>query len=261
VLCLHGFPDIPRTWAPLTEALADAGHRVVSPWLPGYAPSSLEGPFDAPTVTRSVLALIDELSPDEPIRIVGQDWGAVVATLALALRPERFRAAATLAVPHVLTLEANMERYPAQLRRSAYAGLFQLPVLSDRIVRFGGYRFIRRLWKTWSPGFDPGDAYFDELELCLRSSMPAPLEYYRALRSLKAIREVRAAVTGGPIQVPTMYLHGERDGCVGVEMVEGQAAHFSAMFETVKLADAGHFLHLERPAEVNAAILRWFEQH
>jgi pimeloyl-ACP methyl ester carboxylesterase len=33
------------------------------------------------------------------------------------------------------------------------------------------------------------------------------------------------------------------------------------MFEVVKLADAGHFLHLERPAEVNAAILRWFEAH
>ena len=58
-----------------------------------------------------------------------------------------------------------------------------------------------------------------------------------------------------------MYLHGERDGCVGVEMAEGQEEHFSAMFETVKLAEAGPFLHLERPAEVNAAIIRWFEQH
>ena len=43
VLCLHGFPDIPRTWAPLTQRLTGAGYRVVCPWLPGYAPSSLRG--------------------------------------------------------------------------------------------------------------------------------------------------------------------------------------------------------------------------
>lgn len=261
VLCLHGFPDIPRTWASLTAALVGSGNRVVSPWLPGYAPSSLVGPFDAPAVTRSILELIDELSPDEPVRLVGHDWGAVIANIALAQRPERFRAAATLAVPHILTLEANIERHPAQLRRSAYVALFQLPGISDRIVKLGGFRFIRHLWKSWSPGLHPGDEYFDELELCLRASMPAPLKYYRALRSPRTIREVRAIVSAGPILVPTMYLHGERDGCVGVEMIEGQEKHFSAMFEMVKLSDAGHSLHLERPAEVNGAILGWFGQH
>ncbi|MFW2388494.1 MAG: alpha/beta fold hydrolase [Polyangiales bacterium] len=261
VLCLHGFPDIPRTWSSLTARLEGAGYRVVSPWLPGYSPSSLEGPFDAPAVTRAILDLLDELSPEEPIRIVGHDWGSVIAQLAIAERPERFRAAATLAVPHLLAFEANIERYPAQLLRSAYMGLFQLPGISDRLVALGGFRFIRRLWRIWSPGFHPGDDYFDELELCLRSSMPAPLRYYRALRSPKIIREVRATVSAGPIPVPMLYLHGERDGCVGVELTEGQERHYGAMFETVKLSDAGHFLHLERPAEVDGAILRWFGGH
>jgi len=261
VLCLHGFPDIPRTWAPLTECLGDAGYRVVSPGLPGYAPSSLEGPFDISTLTRTVLALVDELSPSEPIRVVGHDWGSVLTQCALALRPDRFRAAATLAVPHLLAFEANIERYPAQLRRSAYMGLFQLPMLSDRIVRLRNFRLIERLWKAWSPGYEPGPDYFEELKVCLRSSMPAPLRYYRAMLSPKVIREVRQLVGAGPIVVPTIYLHGERDGCIAPEMADGQEKHFSAMFEMMKLEDAGHFLHLEQPAEVNAAILRWFEGH
>jgi pimeloyl-ACP methyl ester carboxylesterase len=261
VVCLHGFPDIPRTWAPLTEHLCGAGYRVVRPWLPGYAPSSLEGPFDGPTLARTILAFVDELSPSEPVRIVGHDWGSVITQFALAQRPERFRAAATLAIPHVLAFATNVERYPRQLQRSAYMGFFQLPILSDRVLKLRNYRFIERLWQAWSPGFDPGPDYFEEIKLCLRASMLAPLKYYRAMASLKAVREMRATFAAGPIVVPTMYLHGERDGCVGPEIAEDQEEHFSALFEMVKLADAGHFLQLERPAEVNEAISRWFAAH
>jgi pimeloyl-ACP methyl ester carboxylesterase len=166
-----------------------------------------------------------------------------------------------LAVPHLLAIEANLLRHPRQLRRSAYVGLFQVPVVSERVVKLLDFRAIERLWETWSPGFDPGSEHFEELKLCLRSSMPAPLQYYRALRSPTAIREIRALLGAGPIEVPTLYLHGERDGCIDPEMADGQERYFSALFETVKLADAGHFLHLERAAEVNAAIARWFEEH
>jgi pimeloyl-ACP methyl ester carboxylesterase len=140
-------------------------------------------------------------------------------------------------------------------------GFFQVPIVSDRVVKARDFRFIERLWERWSPGFDPGTEYFEELKLCLRSSMPAPLKYYRAAASLKVMREMRATIAAGPIVVPTMCLHGERDGCIVAGMADDQEEHFSALFEMVKLADAGHFLHLERPAEVNAAILRWFEAH
>lgn len=261
VVCLHGFPDIPRTWAPLTKSLCEAGYRVASPWLPGYAPSSLDGPFDFPTLSQTILSLIDELSPSEPVRVVGHDWGSILAQCAAALRPERIRAAATLAVPHILAFEANIERYPGQLRKIAYMGLFQLPLLSDRIVKLRNFRFIERLWEAWSPGYRPDEDYLEELKTCLHASMPAPLKYYRAMRSPKVIREARRIFSGGPIVVPMLYLHGERDGCIGPEMAEGQEKHFSAMFEMVKLADAGHFLHLERPVEVNAAIVSWFDGH
>jgi len=235
------------------------GYRVASPWLPGYAPSSVRGPFDIPTLCTKVLRFVDELSPTKPIRIVGHDWGAVITQCALASEPARFVSAAILAVPHLLSFEANLPTNPRQLRRSAYMALFQVPVVSDRMVSRHDFRFIERLWSSWSPGFDPGPDYFEELRQCLRSSMPAPLEYYRALTSPKVIRQVRQILGAGPIVVPTLYLHGERDGCIGPEMANGQEAHFSALFEAHTLIDAGHFLHLEQPQEVNQAVQGWFE--
>ena len=261
VVCLHGFPDIPRTWAPLTEALRDASYHVVSPWLPGYAPSTFQGPFDAPALSRAVLSLVDEISPNAPVRIVGHDWGAVIGQCLIAQWPERFRAAALMAVPHMLAVEENVREYPSQLGRSAYMGLFQLPLLSDALVSFRDFAFVERLWRKWSPGFETEQGYLDELKLCLRSSMPAPLEYYRTLRSPRVIREVRGMLTKGPIVVPTIYLHGENDGCIAPEMTIGQEAYFSALFEQVMLADAGHFLHLERPDVVSEAIVQWFSAH
>jgi len=261
VLCLHGFPDIPRTWSKLTPDLLEAGYRVVSPWLPGYSPSSLAGPFDLRSVTETILRLVDELSPSDPVRVIGHDWGAIITQYAALLRPDRLRAAVLMAIPHLLAVGSNLERYPRQFSRSAYLGFFRLPRVPERFLRFGNYRYIERLWRAWSPGFDPGPDYFDELKLCLRSSMPAPLSYYRALFALKTLTEIRTLFSAGPIVVPTLYLHGERDGCMGPEMAEGQEQYFSALFESMKLAEAGHFLHLERPTEVNAAILDWLEAH
>lgn len=261
VICLHGFPNIPRTWRLLTEDLRDGGYHIVSPWMPGYAPSSLDGPFDALSVARMILELIDELSPSQPVRIVGHDWGSVVAQCAIIQWPDRFRAAALLGVPHILAVEENVQEYPRQLGRSVYMGLFQLPVLSDRLVKLRDFAYIERLWRKWSPGFEPGEDYFDELKLCLRSSMPAPLKYYRSLRSPRVVTEMRKLLKSGPIVVPTIYLHGENDACIAPEIARGQEAHFTALFEQVILADAGHFVHLERPEEVNEAIVGWFGAH
>ena len=261
VICLHGFPDTPRTWRPLTETLVDSGFRVVAPWLPGYAPSSLEGALDLAAVSRRILTLIEELSPDAPVRIVGHDWGACIVNVASALRPERFRAASVLAVPHLLTIESAMLDEPRHVPRSSYVMFFWLPFVAEWAIRARDYALLEWLWRAWSPGFDPGDDYFAEVKSCLHRSLPAPLSYYRGLHSPGRILELRSLLKSGPIAVPTLYLHGEHDGCLNIDVIEGQERHYTALFETVRLAEAGHFLHLERPSEVNQSIRAWFEAH
>lgn len=261
VLCVHGFPDTPSTWTPLSGPLVDAGYRVVAPWLPGYAPSSSGSALDPMSVADRLLALIDELSPDDPVHLVGHDWGAICAYLMLYKQPSRFRAAVTLAIPHLRAIEANAPDHPTQLLRSSYIALFQIPVVSERALRLRNFAMVDKLWQIWSPGFKPDAAHMAEVKACLSESLPAPLAYYRALRSPKVVRAIRALLTDDPMTVPTRYLHGERDGCMAPALGRGQEQYYGSMFDSVHVAEAGHFLHLERPDVVTPAIVDWVRSH
>lgn len=258
VLCLHGFPDVPRTWEPMSDRLVRAGYRVVAPWMRGYAPSTLEGPFDLESLATDVVALADELSADEPVYLLGHDWGAAVAYAALATAPARFRAAATFAVPHPIAVEKNLVRQPAQFKLSSYMGVFQVPKLSERLVARNDFAYVERLWRAWSPGFEPSVAHLAEVKGCLRASLPAPLAYYRALRSFTTLRSLHRLFLREPISVPTLYVHGQDDGCIRPELSNGQQAFFTGPYERILVPNAGHFAHLEQAESVGEATLGWF---
>ena len=177
-LVLHGFPDHPPTAAPFLAELGRRGRRVVAPWLRGYAPSPTAGPFDFAALTSDVLALIDRWSPGRAVELVGHDWGALITYDACVTAPERIERAVTLAVPHPLTFLSRPR--PAQLRRSWYMGLFQLPG-SGWLATARDLALIDHFWRRWSPGLSLDPALQAELHEHLRASMPAPLKYYRAM--------------------------------------------------------------------------------
>jgi pimeloyl-ACP methyl ester carboxylesterase len=236
VVYLHGFPDHPPTARPFLDELVARGHRVIAPWLRGYAPSPLDGPYDLDTLAHDVLALIDRSSPDEPVALVGHDWGAAITYHCCALAPHRIHRAVTLALPHPRVFLRAL-RTRAQLRRSWYMALFQLPG-AGAIARARHLALIDHLWRTWSPGFTLDAARRDALHACLAASLPAPLGYYRAI--LRGVRHV-----GAKIHVPILALHGADDGCVLPPR------------SSVVLPGVGHFLHLEQPEAIAARVVDW----
>ncbi|MGE0322597.1 MAG: alpha/beta fold hydrolase [Polyangiaceae bacterium] len=257
VICLHGFPDIPRGWIPLLKELSEAGFAGYAPWLRGYAPSTVSGPYALERLADDVLELADRLSPGRPVSLIGHDWGAVITYAAISQAPERFRRAVTLAVPHPLAFLRGLG--VRQLRRSWYMLFFQTRMLPERIVPRNEFRFIDRLWEAWSPTYEAPNDYLAELKSCLSRSYPAPIQYYRSLP--KALLDLRQR--GGQlsqIQVPLLYLHGVQDGCVGWELMQGQERFFSAEHQSELLGGVGHFLQLENPRAVNTRILDWLRR-
>ncbi len=89
-------------------------------------------------------------------------------------------------------------------------------------------------------------------------ALTAAISYYRAAFSPThrdpAHEHLRARL-GGPIAVPTLALCGANDLRAGP--MSRQAEHFTGDYVYREIAGAGHFLHRESPAEVNALILDW----
>jgi pimeloyl-ACP methyl ester carboxylesterase len=258
-LLFHGFPDIPRTFEAQLAALGAAGYHAVAPWMRGYAPSTLQPPFTAGHIADDMVALAEALGGGKPVELIGHDWGAGHGYQAVARAPQLFRHFVAMAVPHSTASFENMSRSRAQLRRSWYVFFFQLRGFADRRVMKDDFALIDRLWHDWSPGYRAPPEHMAELKRTLKESMPAPLQYYRAAIGLSTGRQMRA-FGETPISVPTLHLHGAQDGCLGLELGKGQERYFSGRFSSESIPGAGHFLHLERPDEVNTRILAWLKQ-
>jgi pimeloyl-ACP methyl ester carboxylesterase len=262
-LCLHGFPDTAWTWRHLLPELATAGFRAVAPWLRGYAPSQVpeEGHYDVGTLALDANALHEAFGGDDEAVLVGHDWGALIGYSATqAADQARWRRLAALAVPPPAAVAGAFFSYD-QLRRSWYMFFFQHP-LSDAAVGQGGLEFVERLWADWSPGYDATqDLSHVKESLGDSANLAAALGYYRATLGNIGVNTDPAAaalqaVATGPVGLPTLYLHGRTDGCMGAELAEAAGSFLSHADSRVELVDdAGHFLHLERPTEVNRLII------
>lgn len=263
VLCLHGFPDHRWSWRAQLPVLAGAGYRAVAPQLRGYEPQSLpaDGNYYLEALAEDVLRWMDELGAEQA-HLVGHDWGAAIGYTVAALAPERLRSLTTLAVPHFRRMPAGLARIPVQLRNSWYMGFFQLRGVADRKVAADDFAFLERLWRDWSPGWQYPAESMAELKDTFRQPgvLQGALGYYRAAFDVFSRPGRRSfALLGAPVRVPTMALTGALDGCMDSRLWDEvmRAVDFAAGLKVARVAGAGHFLHQEKPAEVNALLLDW----
>ena len=263
VLCLHGFPDNAGSFRHQLPVLAEAGYRAVSLTLRGYEPRSIptDGDYTIETIATDILAVIDSLNTG-PVHLIGHDWGAAAAYVAAAAAPERFRSLTVMAVPHAGRFARDGLRIPRQLRLSWYMGFFNIPWLSDWIVSRRDYRFIRWLWRDWSPSWQPEPGVLEGVISTL--SQPgvrsAALGYYRAALSIKALL-VSVEEAHYSVPVPTLALSGERDGCIASDVFEELMLEqdFPKGLTFSRIPQAGHFLHQEQPGRVNRKIVDWLK--
>lgn len=266
VLCLHGFPDHARSFRHQLPALAAAGFRAVAPFMRGYAPTeqAADGRYQSAVLAQDIVALISALGYSAA-HVFGHDWGAVAAYGAAILAPDKVTKLITAAVPHgPAVINAFMSNYDQQ-RRSWYMFFFQHP-LADVAVAHDDFRFIERLWQDWSPGWQYPASEMEALKATFRAPgvLQAALGYYRATLNPAnqdaALGELQAQIGMSPVAVPTLYFHGARDGCIGADLAEDMEALFPHGLRKVVIPDAGHFVHAERPDEVNRILLEFLRR-
>ena len=264
-LCLHGYPDSAWTWRHLLPELAAAGYRAVAPFNRGYAPTSLapDGRYHAGMLGLDANALHAALGAGADAVLIGHDWGAMGAYAAASLDPDRWGRVVAAAVPVGPVNMAGFLNYD-QLRMSWYI-FFQLTSLADMVVPADDHEFIRRLWANWSPGFDGGE-FVDQFVACMPTPahLHAALEYYRQTVHADSSDDRIAAAQGAAYEIPPrplLYLHGSDDGCMDPVLAATTGEHLTVPGSRSVMVDGGgHFLHLERPAQVNAEILAFLAE-
>jgi pimeloyl-ACP methyl ester carboxylesterase len=258
-LCAHGFPDTAWTWRHLLPALADSGFHAVAPFLRGYAPSGLapDGAYQTGALAADLCSLTETLAGGAKAVFIGHDWGAFAGYGATGYKPDHFSKLVTMAVPPVPAAASTFFSYD-QIKRSFYVFFFQTP-LAEFVVAQDNYSFIDKLWRDWSPGYE---ATWDVARVKEAIGEPdrlsAAINYYRAMFNDETHRsEYQAAqqAAGGAPQIATLYLHGADDGCMKVRSIDEVATFLPEGSAAVMIEGAGHFLHLEKPEEVNERVL------
>ena len=103
VLCVHGWPELWYSWRHQISYLSQQGFTVAAMDVRGYGGSSKPTEIAAYTLKQlaSDAAAVARALSDEPVVLVGHDWGAPIAWNTALLYPNFVRAVANLSVPYL----------------------------------------------------------------------------------------------------------------------------------------------------------------
>lgn len=293
VLLCHGFPETCYAWRHQIPALARAGFRVLAPDMRGYGGSEIPAAVDEYTVFHLVgdmVALLDTLGEQTAI-IVGNDWGATVAWQAAQMRPDRFRGVVAMSVPMMGRPPMAPTRiFPRTDEDLLYTLYFQEPGVAEAEFGADVRRALRRILFAASGEAGPrkpGDGTPNPFAMVSRKAgllagLPDPqvlpdwlsetdldtyvdafvtsgfeggLNYYR---NLDRNWQLQACLAGTKIDVPALFMVGERDTGLGIpgmrDIIDDMPSLVPQLTETVIVPGSGHWLPQERPDLVSAAI-------
>jgi len=241
VLLLHGFPETARSWNTVQDQLADKGYRTVAVFMRGYAPTSLASDYSVRSLGQDIIALIEAFGEEEAI-VVGHDWGAIAAYEAAFVAPDKVSNLVAISIPHPRGTEPSFEL----LRAAPHFLYYQLPT-AERLIWSDDFSHIRRIFKTWSPGFDMPETEFTDIRKTMEvpGVVRATLGYYHSLfNNAEANAELTAS---DDIEVPTLIIAGDMDGTLPMSGFKEAEPAFTDRYAIEIINGVGHFPQIEVP--------------
>ena len=265
-ILLHGWPYDIHSFVDVAPLLAEAGYRVIVPYLRGYGTTRFlsnetmrNGQPSA--VAVDIIALMDALGIENAI-IAGFDWGARTANIMAALWPERCKAMVSVSGYLIAGPEAGKIALPPKAELQWW---YQFYFATERgRAGYEKYRheFAKLIWQLASPQWHFDDATFDRSASAFDNPdhVAIVVHNYRWRLGLadgeRKYDDLDKRLAASPdIIVPTITLEGDANGAPHPE-ASSYAKKFSGRYEhRIFSGGIGHNLPQEAPAAFAKAVI------
>ena len=260
VFLLHGYQDTGDTFQFMVDAFGAEWPLVAPDWR-GFGRSQWAGNgYWFSDYVADLDALLDELSPGVPARLVGHSMGGNIAGVYAGVRPERVRCLANLeglGLPRFSPSQA-----PALLRK----WLDQVkapPLLKD----YDSYEQLARIIDFRYPRFGAARADFvahkwARLDAAGRVHLLGDPRHRWVTPTLYKREDAEAIWR--KITAPVLLLLGGESEYLDKLGVDGTEAAFRALFSRLdigRVPGAGHMLHIEKPDLVATLVEIFLSAH
>lgn len=252
VLMLHGWPDTAHLWRRQIPDLTAAGYRVIAPDMRGSGGSDKPDAVEAYRMSEHVgdmVAVLDQAGA-ERAHVVGHDWGAVTAWALSLRRPDRVRCLTAVSAGHP---DAFADAGLRQIQRSWYMFLFQFEGVAEDLLTADDWALFRRMMM----GHPETEHWIDTLSR--PGALTASLNSYRANARPDQLLGARRGLPA--CRVPTLGVWSKGDLALTEQQMTDSAQHVDAEWEYVRIEDAGHWVPLDAPAELNRVLVDWLGRH
>ena len=267
VVLLHGFPYDIHSYEDVAPLLAQAGLRVIVPYLRGHGPTRSLGDSAARSGEQAalgtdVVALLDALGIDAAV-FAGYDWGARAACVVAALWPERCTGLVSVNSYLVQDLGTATRPLPPALEAGFWYFWYFSTVRGENALRTDARGIADVIWARNSPAW----SYDDQILARTAAAFDNPdyadvvLHSYRHRLGLAGghprYADTQAALGALPvIPVPAVTLDGLADGNFPAAEASAAAPHFTGPRRHLHVPDAGHNLPQEAPHAFADAVLQ-----
>lgn len=242
-LFLHGVPDSPAIWRPLLGQLDLGDTPVAVPALPGFTaplPAGFAATKDA-YVDWAVGQAEPLFAAHGPIDIIGHDWGALIAQRVAMLRPDLLRSWAI----------SNAVIDP-DYRGHRVARIWNTPILGEIFMALSA---PGKLAEGLAAQGMPADIAAEAGEQWqIKDKRRAILKLYRSASGLNFGHDWARDI--GKLPANGALIWGADDPYVDLAVAQRYAATTDTPLTVID--GAGHWAIAERPAEVAAALHRFW---
>lgn len=265
-ILLHGWPYDIHSFVDVAPILAQAGYRVIIPYLRGYGSThflsseTLRNGEPAALAT-DIIALMDALDIKKAV-IAGFDWGARTADIIAALWPERCRALVAVSGYLISSQAAGNAPLPPAAELQWW---YQFYFATER--GRAGYEkythdFAKLIWKLASPQWKFDDATFDRSAKAFENKdhVAITIHNYRWRLGLAKgeakYEEIEKKLAATPvIDVPTITMEGDANGAPHPDP-SAYAKRFSGRYDYRLITGGiGHNLPQEAPQAFAKAVI------